>query len=314
MSGAEASPRSGPTARERSATAASPLHESRSAHESRSTDEALSADELGTAWIAAEAALQAGDLITARHHAASIADQSKRHGMERRFGRAHRLLGQIAQAGGDLESAEGSFRTALSAFMILEDDHAAAHVLAEMAGLRLGQGDFNGATELSRQALRRTPGDVAALTTLGYAQWLGGSPADGVTSFDQALTVSRNAVPALTGRGQVRADLGDHKGALVDLDRALALGIKPYDEADVRSARALALAGLGRFDEAESEIVRAVALDMERPRTLLRRALVRAFAGDADEAHRDLEEVLSRTAAPVETATARRTLARLRPA
>jgi tetratricopeptide (TPR) repeat protein len=272
-----------------------------------------SAREFGSAWAAAENALRAGDLTTARRHATGIADQSRRQGMERRFGRAQRLLGQIAQAGGDVESAERSFRTALSTFTILEDDHTAARVLAEMAALRLRRADFGGATELSRQALKRAPGDVYALTVLGYAQWLGGSPADGATSFERALLVSRNAVPALTGRGQVRADLGDHRAALADLDRALALGVDPQDEADVRSGRALALAGLGRFDEAETEILRALALDSGRPRTRLRRALVRAFSGDADKAHRDLQEVLSLDTTPVENATARRTLARLRP-
>ena len=267
---------------------------------------------VGSAWAAAESAFEAGDLATARDHAASIAAQSTGRGLERRFGRAHHLLARVAEAGGDTVGAERSFRAALSAFTLLEDQHTAAHVLSELASLRLRAGDFGGATEYARQALGRAPGDVRSLTVLGYAQWLGGSPADGESSFEQALRVSRNAVPALAGRGQIRADLGEYRAALADLDRALALGVSPQDEPDVRSARALALAALGRASEADAEMARALSPDPARPRTRLRRALIHTLSGQVDQASHDLEEILTIDPAPIEATTARRLLARLR--
>ncbi|MEU8246565.1 tetratricopeptide repeat protein [Nonomuraea sp. NPDC048916] len=272
----------------------------------------LSAQELGSALAAAEAALQAGDLATARSHATTIADQSRSRGLQRRFGGAYRLLGRIARADGDVESAERAFRTALLAFTLLEDGCAAAHVLTEMAQTRLSAGHFGAATDLSRQAVQRAPGDVQALTVLGYAQWLSGSPADGASAFEQALHINRDAAPALAGRGQIRADLGDHQGALADLGRALALGLPPSDEADVRSARALAIAGLGDIDAAEAELARALMLAPDRVRTRLRRARVRALTGDVEQALRDLEEIRFSDAPPVEKATARRALTGLR--
>ncbi|MEV0590793.1 tetratricopeptide repeat protein [Nonomuraea cavernae] len=283
MSGADASPLSGP-----------------------------SAQELASVWAAAEAALRAGDFATARFHATSIAEKSRGRGLQRRFGGAYRLLGRIAQADGDVESAERAFRTALLTYTLLEDGCAAAHVLAEMAQTRLGAGHFGAATDLSRQAVQRAPSDVRALTVLGYAQWLSGSPADGASAFEQALHVNRDAAPALAGRGQIRADLGDHHGALADLGRALALGLSPSDEADVRSARALALAGRGDLDAAEAELARALVLAPDRMRTRLRRARIRALTGDTEQALRDLEEIRFSDTAPVEQATARRALAGLR--
>jgi tetratricopeptide (TPR) repeat protein len=270
-------------------------------------------DEIGSVWAAAESAFQDGDLVTARHHATAIARHSRRHGMQRRLGHAQRLLGRIEQAWGDPTSAESAFRTALSAFTALEDGPAAARVLTEMAQLRLRSGDFAGATDLSLQAVTRAPGDVHALTALGYALWLGGSPSDGLSGFEQALYIGRDTVRALAGRGQINADTGDSRAALADLNRVLALGVdvEGDDEADVRSARALALAALGRLDDADAEMASALSLAPDRPRTLLRRARIHLESGRDDEAHTDLAKVLASATAPVETATARRLMRRL---
>ncbi|MFI6321101.1 tetratricopeptide repeat protein [Nonomuraea sp. NPDC050556] len=272
----------------------------------------ISAHEYGAAWAAATAALEAGDLAAARTLATSIADRSHAPGLERRYGRAKHLLARIARAAGDPAAAEEALRAALRAFTFLEDASGAADVLTDLAEVRLAAGQFGDASDLSRQAVKRAPGNVRALTVLGYAQWLSGSPADGESTFEQALHIRRDAVAALCGRGQVRADLGDHRDALTDLDRALRLGVPAAEEADVRSARALALAGLGNLPDADAEITRAVELDPNRARTRLRRARIRSLAGRLEEAFGDLQEVLSFGAAPVETATARRALARLR--
>lgn len=112
---------------------------------------------------------------------------------------------------------------------------------------------------------------------------------------------------------RLRADLGDYREALADLDEALGLGLDRDDEIDVRSARALALAGLGRLDEAEAEIDAALAMDPDRPRSRVRRGRIAELAGRAAQARSDLEQVLRRGSgpAPVEVRTARRILERL---
>ncbi|WP_433332878.1 tetratricopeptide repeat protein [Spirillospora sp. CA-294931] len=228
---------------------------------------------------------------------------------------AHSLVAEAkrAMSDGDSLRAEHRFRDALAAFVLLDDPAAAARVLASLADLRLSAGDFGEAFQLGRQALDRAPGDVHVLTGLGYAQWLSGSPADGEVTFAQALRQDGAVARALAGRGQVQVELGEYRAALADLGRALDLGLPHDDETDVRSARALALAGLGRLAEAEAELAAAVERAPGRPRTRLRAAQLAALAGRPDQARQQFRELAGLTdpRASAEARTARRHLTRL---
>jgi tetratricopeptide (TPR) repeat protein len=174
---------------------------------------------------------------------------------------------------GDLGQAASQLREALSLFVMVDDGYNAGRALADLAEVRLAQGDYLAAAELSGQAVDRIPGDVQALVTLGYAEWQAGSPTDAEVTFSRALHWDADAPRALAGRGQVRAELGNFADALDDLDRVLADdlpadALPPGVRADAHSARALALAGLGRTAEARDELARALALDPGRKRTL----------------------------------------------
>jgi tetratricopeptide (TPR) repeat protein len=173
---------------------------------------------------------------------------------------------------GDLRQAASQLREALSLFVMVDDGYSAGRALADLAEVRLAQGDYLAAAELSGEAADRIPGDVRALTTLGYAEWEAGSPSDAEVTFSRALHWNADAPRALAGRGQVRAELGNFADALDDLDRVLADDLAdvlpPAIRADARAARALALAGLGRTAEARDELARALALDPDRKRTL----------------------------------------------
>lgn len=173
---------------------------------------------------------------------------------------------------GDLRQAAVQFREALSLFVMLDDGYSAGRALADLAEVRLAQGDYLAAAELSGQAIDRIPGDLQALTTLGYAEWRAGSPSDAEVTFSQALHWAPAAVRALAGRGQVRAQLGNFADALDDLNRVRADDLPadallPADRADVLAARALALAGVGRAAEARDELARSTELDPDRKQT-----------------------------------------------
>ncbi|MGH3279008.1 MAG: tetratricopeptide repeat protein, partial [Trebonia sp.] len=202
----------------------------------------------------ATAALASGDLAGAEAAIAAAADIFAAVANWRRFADAQALRGEIARASGDTAAAERSLRAALSVYFAIEDRYLAVRMLSAIAELRLSVGAYDEAEELSRQAVERMPGDVAALAGLAYAQWQGGSPADAEATFGHALRWDAAAAMALAGRGQVRADLGRYEGALHDLSLALLEELAPEAEADTRSARALALAGLGRAAEAEAEL------------------------------------------------------------
>jgi tetratricopeptide (TPR) repeat protein len=191
---------------------------------------------------------------------------------------------------GDLRQANSRLREALSLFVMVDDSYSTGRALADLAEVRLAQEDYLTAAELSRQAADRIPGDVRALTTLGYAEWQAGSPADAEVTFSRALHWDADAPRALAGRGQVRAQLGNFADALDDLDRALADdlpadALAPVVRADARSARALALAGLGRTAEAQDELARALALDPDRKRTLAQADRIAALAARPSATH-----------------------------
>lgn len=211
----------------------------------------------------------------------------------RRFANACVRHADAARAAGDSSSAERHFREALSMFIVLEDRYSAARALSMIADLRYLDGDYTAAADLNRQAVERVPGDVQALTGLAYAQWRAGSPADAEATFDEALRWDSQMALALAGRGQIRADLGRYKYALEDLDRALALQLAREAETDAQSARALALAGLGRAAEAHEELTAILERDPERARSRLRAGRVAAILGERDKIRTEIELALS---------------------
>lgn len=241
----------------------------------------------------AEMAFTEGDLATAERNAAAAADKYQAAGDWRGTADAQVLQAEIARASNDQVGAERYFRAALSIFLVLQDAYSAARVLSALADLRFAVGDYAEAADLNRQAVERMPGDITALTGLAYAQWRAGSPADAEATFDQVLRWDNDTAIALVGRGQVRADLGLYDKALDDLDRALHFPLSHDVEADARSARALALAGLGRMAEAQQELLASFQLEPDRPRSRLRAARVAAFLGHREEMRAEIERALS---------------------
>jgi tetratricopeptide (TPR) repeat protein len=216
--------------------------------------------------------------------AAQAADDCAAAGDWRGLADARRRQADLARSAGDLGHAEEYLRAALSLYVMLDDGYCAGRALTSLAEIRFAVGDYPAAAELGRQAAERMPGDTTALTGLAYAEWQAGSPADAEVTFSQVLRWDADQVAALAGRGQVRADLGSYSLALDDLDRALKFPLDKQAEADARSARALALAGLGRTADAQAEMARSLRLDPSRPRARLRADRIAAL--DADRARR----------------------------
>jgi tetratricopeptide (TPR) repeat protein len=241
----------------------------------------------------ARAAFNKGNLPAARQHAEEAIARYQAEDDWRGIADTRLVEADIARVAGDLLSAEQHLRSALSVFLMLEDGYSAARALTALADLRFAVGDYAAAADLNRQAVERMPGDVTALTGLGYAQWQAGSPADAEATFSQVLRRESNAAMALVGRGQIRADLGRYDSALSDLDRALQSPLGRDIEADARSARALALAGLGRVVEARRELTASFQIDSDRPRSRLRAGRIAAILGERNEMRAEIERALS---------------------
>jgi tetratricopeptide (TPR) repeat protein len=240
----------------------------------------------------ADSPIDEGDLVTAERN---IAGQKVRQvsGDLRRFANASLRHAEVARSAEDSSGAERYFREALSMFIVLDDRYSAARVLSMLADLRYLDGDYLAAADLNRQAVERMPGDVQALTGLAYAQWRAGSPADAEATFNEVLRWDSQMALALAGRGQIRADLGQYEYALDDLDHALALQLAREAETDARSARALALAGLGRAAEAHEELATTLERDPKRARSRLRAGRIAAILGEQDKIRHEIELALA---------------------
>jgi len=114
----------------------------------------------------------------------------------------------------------------------------------------------------------------------GRAAWYAGDDETAIRHFTAVLAEEPASLQALNGRGQLLADTGAGEAALADLDRFLDAGPGPVAAAYARSARALALAQVGRQDEADQEIASALDATSQNAWAHLRRARIHLLRGD----------------------------------
>jgi thioredoxin-like negative regulator of GroEL len=127
----------------------------------------------------------------------------------------------------------------------------------------------------------------------GHAAWYAGDEVMAVRHFTEVLAHDPQSPSALNARGQVLTDAGAAEAGLADLDRFLDAGPSLMAEAYARSARAFALAQVGRHDEADQEMAAALTATPDSAWALLRQARIHLLRGDREAAtaflHRALE-------------------------
>lgn len=247
--------------------------------------------------LTADQSCSNGDLDTAWRDITAAIDGY--HNADDEWGLADALAvkGSIARAAGEIDTAASNYRESLSMFNVLGDLPSTIRLFRALGEASFAKGDYAAVMALFLEALSLVPGNPVLLTGLGYASWYEGRLAEALTYLTQALDAERNNQPALRALGQVEADAGHPEPALTDLDRALTL-ITPdatAEEADLRSARALALAQLGKTADAESELETAFGLHPQRAQTALRAAQIRVRADDAAAARSLLQDALAGT-------------------
>lgn len=280
----------------------------------------------GELRIAAEDSCSSGDLQAARREIAAAIDGFLDIKDEWEVADALSVRGAIARAAGEMDAAARSYRESLSTFSILGDLPSTIRLYHALAEARFAVGDYAAAADLHLEALTLLPGDVVLLIALGYASWYQGRLADALAYLTDALSSESDNWLALSVRGQVFAESGRPGLALADLDRCIALGVERIgghfggvepsgQNADLTSARALALAQTGKRAEAEAELADALRMAPDRARTWLRAAEIRLLHGDEAQAIADLTGALD-SSPPLPTAhaaDARRLLTRLSP-
>jgi tetratricopeptide (TPR) repeat protein len=203
---------------------------------------------------------------------------------------------------GDIEASRGPQRVDRALELYLEagqrlrdihDDQALCRVLTARGRLLFDQDRLEEATAELNEAVALDPTNPEAARALAIALWYSGAYEQALEAFSRCLRIDPLSPGALNGRGQLLADLGHSHEALTDLDLLLTLGPDEFMEAYARSARALALEGLGRSLEADADLKFALDITPENAWAHLRRAKILEHRGKTSDARRALNQALA---------------------
>ena len=175
----------------------------------------------------------------------------------------------------------------------IHDDQALCRVLTARGRLLFDQDRLEEATAELNEAVALDPTNREAAQALADALWYSGAYEQALEAFSRCLRIDPLSSGALNGRGQLLADLGHSHEALTDLDLLLTLGPDMFTEAYARSARALALEGLGRSLDADRDLKFALDSTPENAWAHLRRAKILEHRGKTSDARRALKQALA---------------------
>ena len=209
---------------------------------------------------------------------------------------------------GDIEASRGPERVDRALEVYLEagqrlrdihDDQALCRVLTARGRLLFDQDRLKEATAELNEAVALDPTNLEAAQALAKALWYSGAYEQALEAFSRCLRIDPLSLDVLNGRGQLLADLGHSHEALTDLDLLLTLGPDMFTEAYARSARALALEGLGRSLDADRDLKLALDITPENAWAHLRRAKILEHRGKTSDARRALKQALASREPPL---------------
>jgi len=200
------------------------------------------------------------------------------------------LLGNLAYEREKPKEAEERYRRAANLYEAVRDSDAVARQLAAVGQTLVAQGDLMSAVTQLRSALDRAPNDLVLQTELALALWQLGEGRGAVAVLTAVLEKDAGNLPALRARGEILADLGEARAALLDLDR-----ITAHARPSTRAARGLALAQLDDLAGARREIEDALARAPRSGLALWYAARVAMLDGDKAEARDRASQAIDAT-------------------
>ena len=243
----------------------------------RAAERDLAVGELDLAWTHGERALREASSLRERALVQS-------------------LLGNVEYSRDKPGEALPHYRQAAELLQATGDTTAAAHQLAAVGRLLLAEGEVTDALPALRAAVERVPNDLGHQTQLALALWQFGDGRGAVAILNSVLTIDGGHAEARRARGEILADLGEARNAMLDLDR-MTSG-RPF----TRAARGLALAQLGDHTAAAEEINGAVADAHRSGPVLLYAARALELAGDEVSAREWARQAIDATDPPLSPA------------
>lgn len=231
---------------------------------------------------AAERALARGELDAAERYALLAGRRSADTDLRLRA-ETESFLGNVAAEHGESAAAkaeaESRHRASARLYEAAGDLPAVASQLAAVGQLLIAQQRPEDALAELGAAIARLPSDPVIQTDLALALWRLGDSRGAVAVLTKALALDGGNTVALRARGEILADLGEARQAMLDLDR-VTLAKRPT----TRAARGLALAKLGDRSGANTEIDDAVAEAPWNGDVLLHAARAKALNGEENAA------------------------------
>jgi tetratricopeptide (TPR) repeat protein len=243
--------------------------------------------------LAAGRALTLGDLDLAERHSEEIL-RTTPDGDFRVRAEANSLLGNLAYERSKPSEAEARYRAAARLSEAVRDTGAVARQLAAVGQTLLAQGRVSDAVDELKAAVGRLPNDLVMQAELAWALWQLGQAGAAEAIFTGILAVDAGNASALRGRGEILADIGKGREAMRDLSRTV-----PHDKPSTRAARGLALAELGDHGGAVKEIEAALAQAPRNGPVLLYAARAEALVGDQIVAAELAEQAINATDPPL---------------
>jgi tetratricopeptide (TPR) repeat protein len=243
----------------------------------RAAERDLALGELDFAWIHGERALRATSSLRERAQVES-------------------LLGNVEHRRGKPGEALPHYRQAAELLQATGDTSAAAYQLAAAGQLLLAEEEPTDALLELRAAVERVPNDLGLQTQLALVLWQLGDGRAAVAILNWVLTIDGGHAEARRARGEILADLGEGRRAILDLD------CTSHNRPSSRAARGLALAELGDHTAAAKEIDGAVADARRSGPVLLYAARAFDLAGDKVSAKDRAAEAIDATDPPLSPA------------
>lgn len=167
--------------------------------------------------------------------------------------------GQARILAGQLEQADEDFQEAIQLSPGDAEDFRMVQLLSE-AQYHLRHEAYDDAILRASEALEIDGQCVPALMERAGARWYGNQFVEAIEDYSSAMEITGPNAAALSGRGQIYAELGEYELALLDLDEALDLCEDHDDDlrAYLQNGRGLALTGLDRYEEATAAFERSI--------------------------------------------------------
>jgi tetratricopeptide (TPR) repeat protein len=229
---------------------------------------------------AAERALTRGDIAAADRYAQAALRTSPDADLRLRA-EVESLLGNIATECEKPAEAEAHHRFAARLLEALQDTPGVASQLAAVGQTLVAQQRIDEAVDELQAATDRMR-DPVVQTSLALALWRLGESRAAVSVLNDVLGVDGGNSLALRARGEILADLGEARKAVLDLNR-----VTVQERPSTRAARGLALAKLGDQPRANTDVDDAVAEAPHNGTVLLYAARAKALGG-WDEAAEEL--------------------------